>query len=88
MMAAIPETSPRALMALGLLFFLGHVPFVVANVRAATTMDDRLEALGLLIRAVPGLLAHPVGAGTPLAGRWLYLAGCGGPDPGSGARRL
>ncbi len=55
-MAAISETSPRALMAFGLLFFLGHIPIVVANVRAATTRDDRLESLGLLIRAVPGLL--------------------------------
>ena len=63
-----------AVVTFGLLFFLGHLVVTQANVRRATTRDDRLEALGLLVRGLAGLMLAVAVAARPWPAIGMALA--------------
>lgn len=52
----MPETATLILACFGLVFFGVHLVWMVVNVRAATNRDRRIEAVGIIVPGLAGLM--------------------------------
>jgi hypothetical protein len=65
----IPFWFKIAIIAFGLLFFAGHLLLAILGVRRATTRDNRLVAVGVVVPGIAGLfLAGAALSTTPVLG--------------------